>query len=74
MRVTFEELKFSAQKTTTCTWCTRKVRRSRTFSQTLNPFNQKADGTIKNAEDIRKELFAEADEWQKEPELCTSCR
>lgn len=65
-RITFDEV------------CIRGVRRwtdengkrrqeTRKFSQTINPFNRNADGTIKTREEIMKELIAKRDAWLKEP-------
>lgn len=36
---------------------------TKTFSQTVNPFNKKADGSIKTLEDIKRELTADRDFW-----------
>lgn len=38
--------------------------KSKTFSQTLNPFNTKPDGTVKNWGDIMKELKEEGRKWE----------
>ncbi|QDJ96512.1 hypothetical protein Xoosp13_326 [Xanthomonas phage Xoo-sp13] len=36
---------------------------TKTFFQTLNPFNRKSDGTIKDRSDIMAEITAERDAW-----------
>lgn len=46
-----------------CPGCGKTVWRQRRFSQTLNPFNRNADGTVKTERDIMVELRAEAAEW-----------
>jgi hypothetical protein len=37
--ITFQEVTAMAVRTGTCPHCKKKVRRQRTFSQTVNPFN-----------------------------------
>ena len=41
-------------------------RQSKTFSQTLNPCNRRADGDVKTRADISLELAAERDAWVRE--------
>lgn len=68
--VTFKEIKHQATKSGKCIVCGKRRKRSRTFSQTLNPFNKTASGRVKMVYDIMPELRAEAKEWQKEPINC----
>jgi len=68
-RVTFEEIKWSSEKRFTCS-CGRNLRRRRTFMQTLNPYNKKADGSVKTEADILSELRAEALAWREKKEPC----
>jgi len=72
-RYTFEEVKFSAAKSVKCK-CGKRVSRSKTFTQTINPFNKRADGQVKSRSDIFPELKADAEKWKAEPELCAACR
>lgn len=44
----------------------KRRQQTRTFTQTINPFNVTADGTRKNREMIMKELLAARDAWLKE--------
>lgn len=60
----FSELKRSVAKRVPCEVCGKKLARSSTFSQTLNPFNRLPDGTPKTAKDIYAELDARAAEWR----------
>ena len=53
--------------------CGKKVRRQRTFSQTLNPFNKNAAGQPKTVPEIVRELTEKAKEWQAQPETCRPC-
>lgn len=41
----------------------RRCQETRTFEQTINPWNKHANGLPKTAFDIRQELLAERNEW-----------
>jgi hypothetical protein len=69
----FERVPLTASKSVPCTECGKKVRRQRTFEQTLNPFNKTADGRVKTYKDIYPELRAKADAWKAEPETHPKC-
>lgn len=71
--IRFRELTHRATKNLPCPGRGKKVRRARTFGQTLNPFNKNADGTVKTAKDIYAELAARAEAWKTEPVMCTPC-
>jgi hypothetical protein len=72
--ITFREVAIRGSKTAECTGCGRKLRRSRKFWQTLNPFNKNAAGEQKSATEIQEELFTERRAWVDEPETCTHCK
>lgn len=59
-RHTFDEVKLTVKATAPCGKCGKKCSRSKKFWQTLNPFNTKDDGSVKNREDIMVELNAQA--------------
>lgn len=70
----FQEIPLTAKKNVTCAGaCGKKVRRQRTFSQTLSPFNKTPDGRVKDILQIYRELNEKAEAWQAEPETCTRC-
>ncbi|MFE3657219.1 hypothetical protein [Streptomyces sp. NPDC059165] len=69
----FQPVPWTAKKSVPCTVCGKKVRRQRTFEQTLNPFNKTADGRVKTIKDIYPELQAKAAAWQAEPETHPKC-
>jgi uncharacterized C2H2 Zn-finger protein len=73
-RITFEQEKFQGIKNLKCPTCGKRVRRQRIFSQTINPWNKRPDGIVKDWRDIRKELIAEADKWKQIPETCNKCK
>ncbi len=63
MITSFEEVKMRASKTIRNDKG-KLVARTKTFYQTLNPFNKNKDGSIKNREQIQKELLLEIKGWQ----------
>lgn len=69
----FTEYPLTFRKSVPCTVCGKKVRRQRTFSQTLNPFNKNEDGSVKTVPDIYQALRVQADAWKGEPETHTGC-
>lgn len=65
MRMSFEEVAVKATKR----WKDKdgKVRqKTKTFYQTINPFNKNLDGTIKTRDQIMSEIIARRDAWLKE--------
>lgn len=69
----FRPVTHQVTKSVPCTVCGKKVRRQRTFSQTLNPFNKNAAGLPKTEVEIARELVAKAEAWQGEPETHPKC-
>lgn len=69
----FREIKHQASKNLPCPGCGKKLRRQRTFIQTLNPFNKNADGQVKTELEIVRELNVTAGQWENEPELHPTC-
>jgi len=64
VRTTFEKVTWRATRRRTENG--KKKQQTRTFMQTLNPWNKDADGNPKSREQIWKELQAEADKWMAE--------
>ena len=74
-RVHFEELSILGEKNVKCAGgCGRRLKRSKTFAQTLSPFNKKADGAPRSGDEIYQALRGERIEWEKEPETCKHCK
>ena len=74
--IRFEEVRRQFTRSNPCPGCGRKVRRQRTFSQTINPFNQTGEGDdrhVKSRREIWDELAAAGAEWQAEAETCSRC-
>lgn len=66
MKQTFQEVKVKAVKR----WVDvngKKRQQTKTFMQTINPFNRDDEGRIKTYSQISKELSTMADAWMKEP-------
>jgi hypothetical protein len=74
MRITFDYVQLRDSKNCKCRACGKRLRLSKTFRQTLNPFNKNADGTLKDSTGIHGELKVEAAAWQKQREICKGCR
>lgn len=62
--VTFDEVSLREQRRVPCAnGCGKKLTRSRTFTQTINPYNKNAAGEPKTRTEIYAELKAEAASW-----------
>jgi hypothetical protein len=64
MRITFDEIKVKGTRR----WTDeegKKRQQTRTFMQTVNPFNKLPDGTVKDRQTIMAELIAERADWLK---------
>lgn len=70
----FREIKHQASKNLPCPACGKKLRRQRTFMQTLNPFNKNADGQPKTELEILRELNDQAKTWEAQPETHDACQ
>jgi hypothetical protein len=72
--VRFEEVKHQATKNLPCPGCGKKVRRQRTFANTINPWNQDpATGLPRTRQEIRGKLREDAAAWELEPVTCAVC-
>lgn len=66
MRYTFEEITTKRTKR----WTDKngkKRQQTKTFTQTVNPFNKTKSGRVKTRAEIMKEVHVQADAWVKEP-------
>jgi hypothetical protein len=72
----YEQVPLTAHKNLPCPACGKKVRRQRTFTETINPFRRDLTPGMSSTEVfqvVMKSLQAKADEWAKKPVLCTPC-
>lgn len=60
----YAPVKQGATKHGYCPVCGKGVQRSRTFEQTVSPFNKTADGQVKTPGQIREELNIEVKNWE----------
>ena len=61
---TFHEIVARRTKSGPCPVCGKRVRRSQTFSETVNPFNRNEDGTPKSPAEVRASVNRKADAWE----------
>jgi hypothetical protein len=72
--IRYEEVSMTGTKSVKCAGgCGRTLKRQRKFSQTINPWNRKANGEIKSHVDIYPELRRDIEQWQAKPETCKHC-
>lgn len=66
----FEEVRITRRKTGKCVHCKRRVTRSQTFTNTVNPFNKTPEGEVKTREQVRSDVCTEANRWSDAPMSC----
>ena len=52
--------------------CGKKLTRSRTFTNTINPFNKNADGEVKKYSEVYADVKAEGEKWEPTG-MCPAC-
>ena len=73
MLITYEEVTLRSTKRGKCL-CGKHRVRSKTFYQTISPFNKKEDGEMKSRYDITPELREDIKDWKVEPITCDNCK
>jgi hypothetical protein len=68
-RITFREIKIHGRKTFKCS-CGKRLKRSKTFSQTINPFNLH-NGLPKTYEQILIEIYRDKRLWEIAIDPCS---
>lgn len=71
--IRFEKVKLHGEKNHRCPGCGKKVRRQRTFWQTVSPFNRNAQGQPCTRQEVLEKVRKELTDWQAKPERCTPC-
>jgi hypothetical protein len=71
---TYERVERWVEKTVSCRVCGKKLKRSTTLGQTINPFNKDAEGNVKNRYQIQAELKVAAEAWQPTNDIHAKCR
>lgn len=73
VRTTFEEVRRAGVKSVPCSVCGKKLRRQRTFSMTISPWNVNPDGSLRTRSDILAALGPKIAAWQAGPEKHKTC-
>ena len=73
MRIVFDQVRLRGSKTAKCLKCGKKITRSKSFCQTVNPMNRGSDGLPKSRDAIVDELIEERTKWEKQAERCAAC-
>lgn len=61
--ITFEVVKFRRSVVGRCPRCNARVVRTRTFEQTVNPFNRNDDGSVKTRPEVLASVKILAEVW-----------
>jgi hypothetical protein len=67
---TYQEYKMKGKKSGKCPGCGRRLTRSRTFGETLNPYNKNAAGMVKSPAEIHQSLAGKVERWEAVPVHC----
>ncbi len=70
---TYDEVSLTGSKYGKCAVCGKQATKQKKFYQTLNPYNQNSDGSLKSREDIYRELRVTIKTWRKEPVCHAEC-
>jgi hypothetical protein len=71
---TFEQVRYPATKNLPCPGCGKKLRRSTTFTMTINPFNvDPVSGEPRSRMQIVAALREKASGWLIAPVWCSGC-
>jgi hypothetical protein len=62
----FEEVSSWATKSGQCKYCHKSCQRSRTFTNTINPFNKTPSGIVKGFKEVKDDVERLAEDWLKE--------
>jgi hypothetical protein len=60
----FEKVKHVEKRNGVCPVCGKRVQRSHTFEETVNPYNRNADGTIKERAEVLASVRAKGKAWE----------
>lgn len=66
MKVKFQEVSLRATKSGKCR-CGKYLRRSKTFTNTINPFNKNNDGLPKSYNEVYADVERLVEDWQSRP-------
>ena len=69
----YEQVSVQGRKSGTCPVCGHPARRQKVFTNTVNPFNKNADGTVKTRAEVHVDVRALWREWISTPVLHAGC-
>lgn len=66
MRITttFDKIKHVEKRNGVCPVCGKRSQRSKTFEETVNPYNRNEDGTIKTPMQVLASVRAKGEAWE----------
>ena len=67
MRITFEEVSAYGEKRGKCSRCGKTHKRRKKFTHTINPFNRKSNGQVKNRDEVWQDVNAARKAWENLP-------
>lgn len=74
MKISFAVIKVRAHKKGKCGLCGKPIVKTKTFENTVNPWNQNDDGSIRTEDEIIVHLRKHALAWQQSEEFCKQCQ
>lgn len=69
----YRQIHAQGTKSLPCPGCGKKVRRSTTITNTVNPFNHNAEGMIKTPQEVNADVQRLLTEWKTKGEVCRTC-
>lgn len=74
--ITYDEVTATAQRRGPCPVCGKRTTRSRTFTNTVNPFNKRPDGLPKIRHEVQDDVDRLAEAWSPPADVFThnACR
>lgn len=70
--VRFESVNLTGFKQGKCADCDKRTKRTKRFTQTINPYNRNPDGSVKTRDQVYESVRSEIDRW-KALVICAGC-
>lgn len=72
-RYTYEEVSSRGFKSGPCAGCGKPAERSKTFTNTVNPFNRNEDGSVRTRREVFDHVNELRREWESSPVMHARC-
>lgn len=72
--VNFKQCTLTGRKDVKCRCCGKRLRRTKTFRQSISMFNLNASGEPKTSVEIHAELSKDVKAWEAKKEICGECK